>query len=287
MNKKNDKHYVDNEEFHSLLCENKKIIETYFYNNVKDLDFSVGIEKMMFKKQMNLFDIKTIKDKINLEEIILNTEEKKEFDKLRLKIKSIIKLEKKIKTKCYFMDNDDIKKERNNIIIKLEKYRGKYVKFLQSVHIKNDVKNDIRILKEKELDRLRKNEIIKRKNKKYISLIIKDNVFTQNKQYIRVQNKIGRIFIRICQGILTKPNFINYTWDRKDDMISEATFHMTRYVLLFDTKLTHPFSYFTTVCSMAFLQSINKQNKYSDKFQPLVYIENFHLKNNTMLNEDN
>jgi hypothetical protein len=111
------------------------------------------------------------------------------------------------------------------------------------------------------------------------------NKLYQNHSYSRLQNKLGRIFLAICKGLLTKPNFINYTPDWKDDMISEATFHMSRYVLSFDLKQTNPFAYFTTVCNNAFLQYLIKQNKYTDKFQPLIYIENMHNKDNHNIEE--
>jgi hypothetical protein len=45
----------------------------------------------------------------------------------------------------------------------------------------------------------------------------------------RVYEKIGRSFLLIAKNLLNKSNFINYTPDRKDEMISDATYYMCRY----------------------------------------------------------
>jgi len=101
----------------------------------------------------------------------------------------------------------------------------------------------------------------------------------------KVKNEIGQIFVKIGTGILTKPNFINYTRDWKGEMLSDATFYMSKYIDRYDISKTNPFSYFTTIAHHAFLQYINKQNKYSDKFQPLSYIENMHVQNNQAIED--
>ena len=133
---------------------------------------------------------------------------------------------------------------------------------------------------------------IKKENHEKITNKLLTKLFKSDKNklhiyhtYERLQNKLGRIFLAICTGLLTKPNFINYSYDWKDDMISEATYHMSRYVLSFDLTQTNPFAYFTTVCNNAFLQYLIKQNKYTDKFQPLTYIENLHKRNNNKSEE--
>lgn len=167
MVRKKDEHYVDNKLFYSLLCENKKILEEYFKE-----------ELAVLRKEINESDL----------------------------------------------DDKKRKKCENKKIIKL--------------------------IKESE------------------------NTLYNNKRYKRIQNELGKIFLNICRGLLTKPNYINYTWDRKNDMTSEATFHMSRYMLLYDVERDNPFAYFTTICNRAFLQSINKWNKYTEKFQPMSYIDN-------------
>ena len=98
----------------------------------------------------------------------------------------------------------------------------------------------------------------------------------------KVKNELGKIFLTLCKHILTKPNFINYSEDRKDVMTSDACWFCSRYIDRYDIERTNPFGYFTTVCHHAFLQYINKQKKYTDKFQPIGYIENIHKQNNSM-----
>jgi hypothetical protein len=100
------------------------------------------------------------------------------------------------------------------------------------------------------------------------------------KKQNRVKNEIGKIFVRICQGLLKKPNFINYSWDRKDDMLSDACYYMSRFIHKFDTTKDNPFSYFTQACFNAYRQNINKCKKNSNMFQPLGYIEQIFVKNN-------
>lgn len=96
----------------------------------------------------------------------------------------------------------------------------------------------------------------------------------------KTKNKLGRIFMKICDGVLMKPNFINYTNDRKDEMRSDACFFFSKYVKKFDISKKNPFSYFTTVAFNAFLQYINRKNKHTEKFSSLAYIENVHMANN-------
>jgi hypothetical protein len=125
------------------------------------------------------------------------------------------------------------------------------------------------------------NEIIKKEND-YEEL---EEIKKYKNKFRKVKNELGKIFIKICNGLLTKPNFINYTWDRKDEMISDATYYMSKYIMNYNLKKKNPFAYFTTMCNHAFLQYINKMNKYTDKFQPLAYIENMHKLNNQIEEE--
>lgn len=83
---------------------------------------------------------------------------------------------------------------------------------------------------------------------------------------------------------MNRPNFINYSHDRKCDMISDATYFMSKYLDRYDVTKTNPFAYFSQICFHAFLQSINKQNKISKEFLPLSYIENLDI-DETAVNE--
>ena len=109
-------------------------------------------------------------------------------------------------------------------------------------------------------------------NKEFLRLIIEYKK-TQNR---KVYNQLGKIFILIAENILNKPSYINYTPDRKDEMISEATLDMCRYIFIFDEeKSKNPFAYFTRTAYNAFNRYFNKQKKFKDKFISLSFIENF------------
>jgi len=88
------------------------------------------------------------------------------------------------------------------------------------------------------------------------------------------KEKIGVIFMKISQRILNKPCFINYSRDRKDDMISDATFFMVKYIDRYDPKRGNPFAFFSQIAFNAFRQNINKVKKRSNMFVPLTYLDN-------------
>ena len=108
------------------------------------------------------------------------------------------------------------------------------------------------------------------KNKEFLRLLREYEVTKGKKVY----NEIGKCFLLIATNLLNKPKFINYTPDRKDEMISDAVYYMCRYVDKFDTTRTNPFAYFTTVARNAFLQNIQDYNKRDDMFTNIEYIEN-------------
>lgn len=195
-----------------------------------------------------------------------------EFQKLLKANKEIVK--------SYFkedLESDDFKLYMNNHITAFLMNIRKNKKFIKRVKANKLNEEEVEIL----IEELRVKEVEKRTNKRLIANLKQSNhPIHKDEYYARIQNKLGRIFLAMSRGILNQPNLINYTWDRKDDMISEATFHLCRYHLLYDTKMTNPFAYFTTVVNRAFWQSINKNNKHTDKFQPLSYIENMHEEDN-------
>lgn len=109
-------------------------------------------------------------------------------------------------------------------------------------------------------------------NKRFLELLIEYKKTGSRKAY----NEIGKIFRLIAINILNKPSFINYTQDRKDEMISEATFVMCRYAHLFDeNKSSNPFAYFTRYAYNAFYLYFKKNKKIKDTFISLSFIENF------------
>ena len=94
----------------------------------------------------------------------------------------------------------------------------------------------------------------------------------------KIKNNLGKEFIQISERFLRKPSFIDYTEDRKKEMISEATYYMWRFFNNFDVSRGNPFSFFTTIAKNAFLQYLNERKKYDDMFTSIDYVEFF--KNN-------
>jgi hypothetical protein len=101
-----------------------------------------------------------------------------------------------------------------------------------------------------------------------------------------LKNKLGRFFLLICDGILKKPNFINYDPLRKDTMVSDGVYFMCIYIDRYDTDRSNPFAYFTQIAFNAFLQNINKNNKNMSTFTSLFYIENLDRSDNIIMLDD-
>jgi hypothetical protein len=95
----------------------------------------------------------------------------------------------------------------------------------------------------------------------------------------KLYEKIGSYFIKISTNLLNSPNFINYTQDRKDDMISDSCYYMTLYFRNFDLDKTNAFAYFSQIASNSFKQNINKTNANSDIFISLDSIQNMSREN--------
>ena len=90
----------------------------------------------------------------------------------------------------------------------------------------------------------------------------------------KIHEEIGKCFLLISQNLLNKSNFINYTQDRKDEMISDAVYYMCRYTDKFDLNRKNPFAYFTMIARNAFLQNINDYGKRDSMFTSIEYIDN-------------
>ncbi|MFW6173023.1 MAG: hypothetical protein ACOC5T_04700 [Elusimicrobiota bacterium] len=107
-------------------------------------------------------------------------------------------------------------------------------------------------------------------NKEFYSLL---KEYRENKSK-RTYEKIGNCFLLIAQNLLNRANFINYTQDRKDEMVSDAVYYMCRYVDKFNLERKNPFAYFTMIARNAFLQNINDYNRRDDIFTSIEYIDN-------------
>ena len=102
-----------------------------------------------------------------------------------------------------------------------------------------------------------------------------DTETTARRQLVdKIKNKVGKMFIDICEGTMRKPNFTNYSADRKGDMISDALWAMTRYMNRYNLDKPNPYAYFTTVCHNAYKHRINEHKKQAKKYKSLSFIEN-------------
>jgi len=89
----------------------------------------------------------------------------------------------------------------------------------------------------------------------------------------RAYEALGLKFLLIAQNLLNLPRFINYTQDRKDDMVSESIMVTLKYIADFDTTRVNPFAYFTKVAYNSFLQTIKRFKKHSDMLVPIDIVE--------------
>lgn len=119
-------------------------------------------------------------------------------------------------------------------------------------------------------------------NNKDFLILLKEYQKTKDR---KVANEIGKFFILIAERFLRKDNFIDYTDDRKQEMISDAVYYMWRFLDRFDINHDNPFSYFTTVAKNAFLQYLNERKKYEEMFTSIDYMEFFNNNNNILEEE--
>ena len=106
-------------------------------------------------------------------------------------------------------------------------------------------------------------------NKVFCELLIKYNQTKSKKFY----NELGKIFIKMATKYLDRPNLINYSFDRKQDMISDSVFYMSKAIKTFDTKELNPFGYFSKIIENCCLQYINKTKKRDRLFVRLDMLD--------------
>jgi DNA-directed RNA polymerase specialized sigma24 family protein len=116
------------------------------------------------------------------------------------------------------------------------------------------------------------------KNKDFHALL-KEYFSTKSR---KAYNEIGKNFVLIAKNYLNKPMFINYSEDRKEEMVSDAVYIMTKYMKNYDPeKYNNPLAYFTSFAHNANLQLIKKYKKRSDMFVSLDLTENVDYSNST------
>lgn len=81
----------------------------------------------------------------------------------------------------------------------------------------------------------------------------------------QIPNYIGECFLKICEGLSHKPNFIRYSY--RDEMVMDAVENCVKVIGNFDisretrTGLPNAFAYFTQCAYYAFLRRIAKEKK--------------------------
>ena len=86
--------------------------------------------------------------------------------------------------------------------------------------------------------------------------------------------ELGKIFLKIVNRLLMRPNFVNYTDDYKSEMISDATYYMVRYINRYDLNMKSPFAYFSEIAFKAFVHYVVAMQKKSQKFVSIEFIDN-------------
>ncbi len=108
-------------------------------------------------------------------------------------------------------------------------------------------------------------------NREFADLLVKYKEFGKKSD----ENKIGRIIISIANRYIKSPRFINYPYNVKSDMISEAIYHMWKYsVKGYSSDFGNPFAYFSQTCKHAFWQIINKYYDELESTLSINFLEN-------------
>lgn len=105
-----------------------------------------------------------------------------------------------------------------------------------------------------------------------------DSIF-KNKVFVNIKERLGEKFIKIASNYMNRPSFINYTTDRKNDMISDAVFIMYKYAHKFDTTKENPFAYFTLMTHNAFIKNISDVNVIAETHDSISKLEMLHHQN--------
>jgi hypothetical protein len=112
-------------------------------------------------------------------------------------------------------------------------------------------------------------KLTKEQKEHYISLLRNDP------KWKNIQSEIGNFFLLLAKKRIMIKQYSGYSYDWKEDMISDALYTMWRYLKNFDpARNTSPFSYYTTTTDRAFNNYINLKRKDLERQVPLSYIEN-------------
>lgn len=101
-----------------------------------------------------------------------------------------------------------------------------------------------------------------------------EDVKVLQKKLSIVEEKIGALYIEVANGMMRRPNFINYPEDQKQDMLSDALYCMTKAGAKYDVNYPNPFGYLSQITFHAFIQSIKNMKKRTGLFVNIDHIEN-------------
>jgi DNA-directed RNA polymerase specialized sigma24 family protein len=82
----------------------------------------------------------------------------------------------------------------------------------------------------------------------------------EGKTLPKIPDYVGMCFLKICNKLSTKPNFMGYSY--RDEMVADAIENCVSAAHSFDPeKSTNPFAYFTQIAWNAFIRRIAKEKK--------------------------
>ncbi len=127
---------------------------------------------------------------------------------------------------------------------------------------------------------------------------LKSNHYVNNEEMLQVlieykanptkklYNTLGKMIMKISEHAIMAPSFMNYTNDRKIEMISDANYLMVHYCIKkFNPEVSNnPFAYFSQATKNAFLLYIKNQKRKESIFSNLSYID--HLEDSDMGGSD-
>ena len=90
----------------------------------------------------------------------------------------------------------------------------------------------------------------------------------------KAYRSLAKIFLKIANNLTYHYWYVNYSKDRKDEMVSDAVYYMIKYMGSFDVERGNPFAYFTTTAWRAFRQYIMKTKRREEIFTSIEYIDN-------------
>ena len=139
-------------------------------------------------------------------------------------------------------------KGKGHFVDKVKFYQHLLKRYDTVLKVKEKQKRYYRLIEEAEGGDARKSEL----NQK-----VKDMLHR-----IPIDDFIGDCILKICQNLIRKKGFIEFSQTHSEDMIGDAIENCILYISSFDPrKSKEPFSYFTQVATWAFVRRIEKEKR--------------------------